>query len=143
MHKVFYASGFLYHPPLQQILLQQVHNGSSSWSLIGGVSLNEETAEEAFQRIIFTTLNIKLTLQTIYLVYSYSKEGHGKQQVIFYAEVDRINQIRANEKNALSWFTRKQIQKLPLDEQTRQDLIVGQRVIDARMRKNLGLHSLE
>ncbi|MBI2034289.1 MAG: NUDIX hydrolase [Candidatus Levybacteria bacterium] len=143
MHKVFYASGFLYHEPTQQILLQQAYDDSPEWSLIGGVSLVRETAEEAFYRIVFSVLRVKLSFELIYPVYTYNKRNFEKKQVILYADIDDISRIRASKDNVLSWFSRKQIQKLPLDPQTRQDLIVGHRVIDARMRKSQGIHVLE
>lgn len=143
MHKVFYASGFLYHEPTQQILLQQAYDDSPEWSLIGGLSLVQETAEEAFRRIAFAVLNIKLSLESIYPIYTYNKRNFERQQVILYADIDNINRIKGRKDTVLSWFTRKQIQKLPLDPQTRQDLIVGHRVIDARMRKSQGIHVLE
>ena len=143
MHKLFYASGFLYHEPTQQILLQQAYDDSPEWSMIGGVSLVHETAEEAFHRIAFAVLNIKLSLESIFPVYTYNKRNFERQQVILYADLDNINRIKGRKDTVLSWFTRKQIQKLPLDPQTRQDLIVGHRVIDARMRKSQGIHILE
>ena len=143
MHKVFYASGFLYHEPTQQILLQQAYDDSPEWSLIGGVSLVRETAQEAFHRIAFSILRIKLSLESIYPVYTYNKRNFERKQVILYADIEDINHVKPGKDNVFSWFTRKQIQRLPLDLQTKQDLIVGQRVIDARMRKSQGIHVLE
>lgn len=144
MHKDFYASGFLYHLPSGQILLQQSTLGSSSlWSLFGEQGLYKENAEVTFQRVIYNLLRVKLSLDTIYPIYTYFYKDIHKDHAVFYAEVEDRQLSSSSNTIKCSWFTSKQILKLNLLEQTRQDITVGQRVINARMRKSLGLQTLE
>lgn len=145
MHKHFYASGFLYHPPTRQILLQQQNfppNTSYLWSLFGGTRLDKEEAEATFQRIIRKLLGVKLNLSAIYPVYSYPSKGIYKNHHIVYAEVKEIQNFSPRRRLVFSWFTFKQILKLPLAEQTKHDITIGQRVIDALARKRLGEKTL-
>src|SRR3989338_2502888 len=63
VHKPFYASGFLYNLKTQQILLlqsPQTDDIVSSWSMLGGESLEGEEAQATFQRIVQKKLNINL-----------------------------------------------------------------------------------
>lgn len=144
MHKAFYASGFLFHPPTQQILLQQQLNTSPvQWSLVGGIYLVEESAEKAFQRIILKLLKQKIPVTSIYPIYTYDREDAEKNKAILYADLERMIDFKPTKELTFGWFTRKQIMKLPLDPQTKQDIIVGHRVIDAKTRKILGEHTLE
>lgn len=145
MHKDFYASGFLYYPPTQQILLQQrpTTHSPSAWFLLGGKNLIEETSEVAFQRIVNRIIQVKLTLSAIHPVYMYFHEGMGKHHCILYAEVKKMGKQTDTKEKKFGWFTRKQILKLDLDEQTRQDITVGQRVIDAEQRRRLGQRTLQ
>ena len=145
MHKDFYASGFLYHLPSRQILLQQQSTlGTSSlWSLFGKHALYKESVEATFQRVIYELLHVKLPLTTIYPVYTYFYNDIHKEKAVVYAEVDDTKLFSSLGTIKCAWFTLKQVQKLDLSEQTRQDITVGQRVINARMRKSLGLPTLE
>lgn len=144
MHKAFYASGFLFHPPTQQILLQQQLNTSPAlWSLVGGIHLVEESAEKAFQRIVQQFLKHKLPIKNIYPIYTYDREESEKNKAILYADIEEMIEFKPTKDFAFGWFTRKQIMKLPLDPQTKQDIVVGHRVIDAKTRKSLGEHTLE
>lgn len=145
MHKKFYASGFLYHPPTQQILLQQQIgiDSSSSWSLIGGENKNKETAEISFKRILDFLLDLHVTLSAIYPIYAYFDQHNATSHSISYAEVKKMKQFPSVKGMTFSWFNRRQIYKIGLDEQTRQDVTIGLRVIDAKVRKSLGLRTLE
>ena len=142
MHKSFYASGFLFHPPTQQILLQQLTNSSAHWSLFGGEGLDTETPELTFQRIVHANLHLKLAVRSIIQVYDYFHKELGKNHVIVYARIEKLKDF-SKKNSSLAWFTRQQLHKLHLSEQTRQDITVGHRVIDAKERKHLGLHTLE
>ncbi|MCL5438637.1 MAG: hypothetical protein M1268_01465 [Patescibacteria group bacterium] len=145
MHKKFYASGFFYHPPTQQILLQQkksVVNSSPAWSMFGDSCSCEESAAITFQRIIHKLLKIKIKPDFIHPIYTYFYKDIGKNNVVFYAEVEETKKF-SSKKGVFTWFTFKQILKLQLTDQIKQDLIVGQRVIDAGIRKGLGLKTLE
>ena len=145
MHKDFYASGFLYHLPSKQILLQQQSTlvKSSLWSLFGKKGLSKESPETTFQRVIYNLSHVKLPLATIYPVYTYFYKDINKNHAVVYAEVENMQQFSSLNKIKCAWFTMKQALKLDLSEQTRQDITVGQRVINARMRKSLGLQTLE
>ena len=144
MHKGFYASGFLYHLPSGQILLQQSTLGPSSlWSLFGKQGLYKESAEVTFQRVIYDLLHVKLPLATIYPIYTYFYKDIHKEHTVVYAEAEDMQRFSSLNTVRCAWFTLKQVLKLDLLEQTRHDITVGQRVISARMRKSLGLQTLE
>ena len=145
MHKSFYASGFLYHPATQQILLQQSSSLETlpKWSLFGGTSIVEETAEESFQRIILECLNLKIPIGKIMPIYTYFNEQMKKDYFIFFAQVKSLKKFSHLNGSAPSWFTKAQIQKLALGPQEKHDLTVAGRVIDAINRKDLGQHTLQ
>ena len=145
MHKDFYASGFLYHPKSQQILLQQPNTADSGteWSLFEGEGLDEETAAETFKRVIFAHLRLELKPKNIFPIYSYFHDNKGKNNFIHYAIVKKLETFPNTKKALFSWFTFKQIQKLRISNQIKQDIIVGQRVIDSAVRKSLGQQTIE
>ncbi|QQG40836.1 MAG: NUDIX domain-containing protein [Candidatus Levyibacteriota bacterium] len=138
MHKTFYASGFLYRPKSAQILLQQVVNklsGSSSWSIVCGINKKEERAHSAFQRIIYEVLKIKLKSDLIYPVYDYFHNGDNMLHYVFYAEVDEKQTFKTSKDSNFSWFAFKQIPKLVCNTQTKQDIVVADRVIKLKIRE--------
>lgn len=144
MHKNFYAGGFLFHPLSKQILLQQKKAGSNTllrWLLFGGVSVNQNAPEEIFKDIIFKLLDIKI--ENVSLVYSYKKENIDLNQHIVYSEIDDLKDFPSKNGRSFAWFTFKEAQKLPASEQTKHDIVVGQRVIEAETRKRLGLHTFQ
>lgn len=146
MHKTFYASGFFYHPPTRQILLQQQKGAldtSPFWSMFGGIGKSFENPQITFQRIIHKLLDIKLRLSIIEPVYVYFNKDIDKNHYIVYAETVKTKNFSSKNGVIFSWFTFRQILKLQLDEQTRHDITVGIRVIDAKVRKGLGLRTLE
>lgn len=145
MHKDFYASGFLYHQKTQQILLQQdtSANTEAVWSLFGGDNLKNETSEQSFERIISKILHIKVKPNNIFPVYTYFHSEKNKDHFICYAKVTKLEKFPNTKKSLFSWFTFKQIQKLNLPTQIKQDIIIGQRVIDSAIRKNLGEKTIE
>jgi len=142
VHKSFYASGFLYHLRTQQILLHQPNlnsNSSSFWTMPGGTGREGEDAREAFQRIIYQVLNLQLNEKCIHPVYDYFNNTLDTIHYVFYAQVKTMNNLSLPDNDALSWFSFKQITKLPLSEQTKQDIIVSQRVIQAQARSDSGI----
>jgi hypothetical protein len=145
MHKDFYASGFLYHPKTQQILLQQPSTADSgtAWSLFEVECQGKETAVDAFKRIVHSQLHLELKPKNIYPIYSYFHEGKGKNNFLHYAIVRKLETFPNTKKTIFSWFTLKQIQKMHIPDQIKQDIIVGQRVIDSAMRKSLGQQTIE
>lgn len=139
MHKLFYASGFIFHPLSQQILLQQRQRKDNEphhqWLVFSGKSKAGEDPKKTFQRLIEEQLGIKLTAKNIFPVYDYFNEELGADQFVHYAQIGTIpRKIRAKEDTLLSWFAFRQIPKLSLPLQTRQDIIVSQRVINAANR---------
>jgi ADP-ribose pyrophosphatase YjhB (NUDIX family) len=140
MHNSFYASGFLYHPRSQQILLQQENTADiePTWALFGGDSLGNETSEEAFRRIINSALKLDLKLNAVCQIYNYFHEEKHKDSFVHYAKVRKLEKFVSNKNITYGWFTFKEIQKLKIPEKVKQDIVVGQRVIDSAIRRSLG-----
>ncbi|HYK08049.1 MAG TPA: hypothetical protein VEW42_00945 [Candidatus Eisenbacteria bacterium] len=146
MLKGYYVNGFLYHEPTNQILLQQLQSTSPSWSLFESEEVEENTSPVAtFAELIHNTLQLKLVIKTIQEVYSYLNEEVNKNYSITYAPVTSLKTALATPRDGkiYKWFGPREILKLNLSAQTRHDVTVGQRVIDAKMRKLLGLHTFE
>lgn len=117
-------------------MLQSKQNSDMEplWSMLGGESINGEEAQTAFQRIMNKLLNINLKVKDIYPVYDYFHNTKNKLNYVFYAEI-RNTRIIGNPKNSnFSWFTFSETLKLPFTRQTKQDIIVGERVINAKWR---------
>lgn len=117
-------------------MLQSKQNNDMEplWSMLGGESINGEEAQTAFQRIMNKLLNINLKVKDIYPVYDYFHNTKNKLNYVFYAEI-RNTRIIGNPKNSnFSWFTFGETLKLPFTRQTKQDIIVGERVINAKWR---------
>lgn len=144
MHKDFYASGFIYHPKSQQILLQQQTSANDNplWTLLGKKPTKNQTGEEALKDLFFELLNLKIKLDNIKIIYSYFSKELSKDHNIYYAEVKSLHKYPVSKHTTFAWFTFKQIQKLNVSEQTKQDIIIGQRVIDSSIRKSLGLRTI-
>jgi hypothetical protein len=105
-----HSRGFLYCPKTQQILLQQdFSNPASQWALLDIKDLPKKTIP----------------------IYDYVLKG--EKYIVSFAEV-KTPKVIANTK----WFTYKEISKLPLSTQTKQDIIVGHRVIDSQIRRDAG-----
>ncbi len=113
--------GFLYHPGSQQILLQQkINEEPKNWELLEDLS--------------------KFVSKGILPVYDYVAKG--KKCVVSYAEVKTAKHFSDGKTTVYKWFTAKEISKLPLLPQTKQDLIVGRRVIDSQIRKDAGRQTI-
>ncbi len=135
MHKTFYASGFLYYLPFDQILLQQNNSLTSFWSLFGKIGHDDEAPIAVFREAIFQNLHIKLALDAIYPVYDYFKTERGMDCFVFYAEVGvKKKNLQCKKDSLLEWFSFYQTAKLSFSDQIRQDLIVSERVIKAKAR---------
>ena len=106
----------------------------SLWSTMGGESINGEEAQIAFQRIVNKLLNINLKPKDIYPVYDYFHNTRNKVSYVFYAEVGKTRIFNASKRGTLSWFTFHETLKLPFTSQTKQDIVVGERVINAKWR---------
>lgn len=138
MHKSFYASGFLYHLRSGQILLlqsQQKDNIVPNWSTLGGESKEGEDAQAAFLRIVKELLNINLKVRQIFPIYDYFHETLDKTNYVFYAEVGRTLNFAPLKESTLSWVTFDQTLKFLFSTKTKQDVVVGERVINAKKRE--------
>lgn len=131
MHKVFYASGFLYHPPTQQILLHQSSEDGVTLSTFSGKFSGDEKADKVFKDLIAKTLGLDLTDKNIYEVYDYFHEELGAHCFVFFANVKKQTlEFKLKGVESVGWFPLKQLPKLKLAGKARQDIIVGQRVIN-------------
>ncbi|MCL4418004.1 MAG: hypothetical protein M1365_15185 [Actinobacteria bacterium] len=138
MHKIFYASGFLYHSSTEQILLQQYTSSSlkSPWFLFSGLYTEKEEPCDIFRNIIYNLLYIKI--KTVHPVYSYLNENINTNQFIVYSKLKTLKNFYTREKLTFAWFTFKEVARLHITEQTKHDICIGQRVIDAAGRKSRG-----
>lgn len=142
MHKSFYASGFLYNLPSQQILLRQDNILTSFWSLFGQKGQKYENPILVFQKAISQQLHIKLALKAIYPVYDYFKKGTEENCYVLYAQVDLTErEFHARKNSSTEWFTFKQITKLSFSDQIKRDLVVAERVINAKARNDAEMFS--
>lgn len=133
----FYASGFLYNLKTHQILLLQNKQNNDiepCWSMLGGDSKDGEDAQITFQRVVSKQLDIDIKPKNIYPIYDYFHNTYNKVHYVFYAEVRNIKGLNGLKQGILSWFTFGEIQKLPFTKQTKQDIVVGERVINAKWR---------
>lgn len=141
MHKGFYASGFLYNPDSQQILLQQqIASPTSTWTFFETLYTNSDAAEHVFVQTIRTLLHIQL--QHVYPIYSYVNDVLGKNQDVFYA-IYKDSLHKSQGKYNLKWFSFKEVAKLNIPDQVRHDIVVGHRVIEAAGRKARGEHTFQ
>lgn len=144
MHKDFYASGFLYHPRTQQILLQKETRADSSttWVLPCIKSLKNETEKQAFKRLVHVLFSLNIDINSIFSVYDYYHEGLKKNNYIFFVKVKKAEKYN-DENDSYCWFFLGEILKHKLSPQTKQDITVMQRVIDSSIRKLNGEKFIE
>ena len=138
MHKHFYASGFLFHPASGQILLQTpLVDSSFSWGLFTTENSGEEKPIEAFERIVFDSLELTLSPQDIREVYDYFDEEKNAHHYMFYAIItDDAFTPDSLTDDTLIWLAFKQLAKTSVSPQDKQNIIVSQRVINAEIREN-------
>lgn len=105
--------------------------------MVCGKSNKKEEAEGTFKRIIQKVLKVKLDSKSTYSVYDYFHSEYNAPHYVFYAEIKESKNVRLPKGNTFSWFTFKQIEKLPLADKTKQDIIVAKRVIEAKNRESL------
>lgn len=142
MHKDFYASGFLYHPRTQQILLQkETSKEDAPWTLVTGKSVKNETDKEAFKRLIDTFYDVEIDLKSIFPVYSYFHDDFKKENFVSYAKINKLASFNSK-KVDFKWFSFREVLKIKVSEQTRQDITVIQRVIASSTRKRLGQQTI-
>lgn len=139
MHKSFYANGFLYSLKTHQILLLKLQQKDSTaflWSTIGGESRKGEDAQTAFQRIINESLHLNLKAKDIYPIYDYFHSTLDKVNYVFYAQVKNSREFASFKGDTFSWVAFDETSKLLFTAHTKQDVIVGQRVINAKWRED-------
>jgi len=135
--KPFYTSGFLYHLATQQILLQQSDSDSSPlpyWRMFGDFGREREDAQTAFRRIIYEQMGLRFETKYLFPVYDYDYNTHNIIHYVFYAEVPKLYTFPLLTAGNFTWFTFKQITKLHLGSQAKQDIVVSERVINAQAR---------
>lgn len=141
----FYVSGFLYNLKTYQILLLQSNQEKDVpifWSTLGGDSIAGEDAQLTFQRIINKRLHILLKTKDIYPIYDYFHDTRNKLNYVFYAEIQDPTIFESLKKGNFSWFTFSETVKLLFTPQTKQDIVVGERVINAKWRDDEANRSL-
>lgn len=144
MHKDFYASGFLYFPRTQQILLhKETTSDDSAWNVVSGKSLKNESEKEAFQRLVNKIYDIEIDLKSIYPVYSYFHDDLKAENYVSYAKIKSASGFKSKTKKVeYKWFSFREILKIKIPEQTRHDITVIQRVIASSTRKRLGQQTI-
>ncbi len=141
MSKTFLISGFLYHPETQQILLQRESSetSDSSWSLLSCKAPSAKESKQSFKHTLMQVLNLDISESNIHQVYNYDESEEGNNNAVAYAVVEELTEYPTNKGNEFGWFTQKEISKLKLPFQTKQDITVGQRVIDSSIRRDAGV----
>jgi hypothetical protein len=132
MHKPFYASGFLYHQSTQQILLQHLTNDNEDSKLVffRGKSQNGNNPQTVFRECVEEALGISIPESNIHPVYDYVHAQLG-EHFIFFVEVTEVAPKTYKSKNKTEWFHLSKLSKFNMSEQTRHDIVVGERVIRA------------
>jgi len=133
MNSKKYVRGFLFHPPSGKILLK-IDKDTKEWSLFSNIEENEANME-SFQKIIFNHLKIKVNINCIKEVYFYERPEKGEIHYVFYAVLENSN-IKINPDSEFGWFNLKEISKMKLQPQVRQDINIGARVIRANYAAN-------
>ncbi|KKU92274.1 MAG: hypothetical protein UY21_C0003G0050 [Microgenomates group bacterium GW2011_GWA1_48_10] len=134
-----YASGFLYHPDSNQILLEQKNapDDKANWSLIGCLG-NGKNSLESFKDLARKLFNLRLQVKDIFPVYDYFHAGLKANHFILYAQVAKLEHFSPSNKSTFAWFSLDHISKLSASPQTKQDITVGQRVIASEKRRKTG-----
>lgn len=104
------------------------------WSTIGGKGREGEEPQVAFQRIINELLDLNLKTKDIYPVYDYFHDEQDKINFVFYAEVNSFRGSYRLKEGTFSWVSFSEISKLKFTPHSKQDVIVGERVINAKWR---------
>ncbi len=105
--------------------------------MFGETNHAKEDPAAVFQRIIQITLHVKLSKKSIYPVYNYFHKIHNKTHYIYYGKVATMQKHIVLKESTLSWHTFKEATKLQITEQTKQDIMVAQRVIEAQERETM------
>lgn len=99
--------------------------------MLGGEAKEGEDAQGAFQRIIKDFLSFDLKTKDIFPIYDYVHEASGRTNYVLYAEVKSPPVFK--DINA-SWVSFAETLKFLFSDHTKQDVVVGARVIDLKWR---------
>ena len=133
----FYACGFLYSLKHNKILLLQSKAQEDQpclYSMLGGEGIEGEEALVSFQRIVNKLLNVNIKSKDIHPVYDYCHSSNDKPSFVFYADIKNIKNISGLEEGTFSWLKFSETIKLKFNTQTKQDMVIGERVINAKLR---------
>ena len=113
-------------------------------ALFRGKSRNGKDPQTVFQQCIEEALGVAITASSIHPVYDYIHDKLG-EHFIFYVEVSDVTPKIYASKNNTEWFSLSKLSKHEMSEQTRHDIIIGERVIrsltdSARPPTNLNRH---
>ena len=139
MHNDFYASGFLYHPKTQRILLQKEKKSDPNihWQTICVKAKKSETSKDAFKRLINSLFKLEVDIKNIISVYDYFHDGLKADNFISFVKVKKAEEF-INKNYVYQWFDVKETLKLKVSPQTKQDIVVLLRVISSSVRKENG-----
>lgn len=98
--------------------------------MLSGESCEGEDAQATFQRIVSELLNLDIKEKNIYPIYDYFHDEKNKNNFVFYAEVKNSQDFDC----PFSWVGFNETSKLPFAPHSKQDVIVGERVIHAKWR---------
>lgn len=134
VHNSYYASGFLFHSPSQQILLlQSVLDSDTPWSIIRVPHTSSDDPLRAFTSHTSRLLNVaQLNVRP---VYSYVDKKSQIQHSIFFADVVTCQNYPETTEYRYRWFELKDLRKLRISDSIRHDIVVGTRVIAAGERE--------
>ncbi len=101
---------------------------------MGGECNKGEEAGAAFQRIVNELLNLNLKTKNIFPVYDYFYSKRAKNNYVFYGEVKKHQSFNCLKEGSYCWVSFNEISKLMFANSSKQDVIVGERVISAKWR---------
>lgn len=137
MSSSVYAAGFIYNPHTDEILLYSSEKDpSKQWNLLEiEVTNSKHDPKKIFHKTIDKMLGVKVKPEAVYFVYDYTPDRASKHTHIYYVELPKSHKKPKAKKGDLLWTTFKQINKLNISTQTKQDLTVSLRVIQAKIRE--------
>ena len=113
----------------------QIDKNSTLWSTLGGESQEGEDGLKTFKRVVMEILNVELKTKNIYPIYDYFHDTMEKINYVFYAEVKNLPKTTKTKKD-LTWVNFADTAKFNFSLHTKQDLIVGERVINLKWRES-------
>lgn len=137
MTRTFFAGGFFYNPRTDKVLLQKLRQAmpqqTVTWTFFGGDSKRGETPEKALQRIIKETIRQRITLKAMQRLYEYQNEDTKKLHIIFSLIASSLpNKKKLEANQEFQWTPLRNVLKLELPQNIRQDLTFFQREMNAK-----------